>query len=337
MFERPSTAHDDTPEQQTSRRALLRAVGAGVTVTAIAGCLDDGSGDGSSEPPTAEPTLFRDDFEAASMAEDATRSLPTNESGFVWRSNNRTAVVRDEWPNGGRVVWRNGEADELVEGADYRTREGEHSLRFRYPPEESWAEQRFAMNQDGEGYDVVWIGYWIRIPHNFEHASGSGSPSNNKWLAVWMDGYSQHGDGATAVFNTWSAEEGEEGTARATISASNAEPVGHQRGIDDFLVPSRDQGRWMYTVHRLERSSEPGVADGKAHWWRQWADEDEPERVAAVTDYVFDPPADPSKPQGWNEGYVLGWSNPNYAEETEFLVDEFALSTEPLLESVSVE
>jgi hypothetical protein len=193
------------------------------------------------------------------------------------------------------------------------------------------------MNEAAIGYDVVWIGYWIRIPHNFEHASGSGSPTNNKWLAVWMDGYSQHGTGATAVFNTWSAEDRESGTARATISASNAEPVDHRGGIEDFVVPSRDQGRWMYTVHRLERNSEPGVADGSAHWWRQWADADEPELVAGYTDYVFDPPDDQSAPQGWNAGYILGWSNPNYAEETEFLVDQFALSTEPLLDSVAVE
>jgi len=38
-----------------------------------------------------------------------------------------------------------------------------------------------------------------------------------------------------------------------------------------------------------------------------------------------------------NKGYVLGWTNPNYATETEFLVDEFAASTEPLLAGVDVE
>lgn len=332
----PSSPTDGAPENQTSRRTFLRTVGASAAGTTLAGCLDDSSGDDGG-PTNAESTLFRDDFESGSMADDVTRDLPTNESGFVWRSNNRTAVVRDEWPEGGRVVWASGEADEFVEGADYRTRDGEHSLRFRYPPEESWAEQRFAMNQDGVGYDVIWIGYWIRVPHNFEHASGSGSPSNNKWLAVWMDGYSQHGTGSTAVFNTWSAREHEDSAARATISASNAGGAGHHRGIDDFILPSRDQGRWMYTVHRLTVGSGAGTADGTAHWWRQWADADEPELVASVTDYDFETPDGSDAPQGWNEGYVLGWSNPNYAEETEFLVDEFALATEPLLDSVSVE
>lgn len=183
---------------------------------------------------------------------------------------------------------------------------------------------------------MVWIGYWFRVPSNFEHASGSGSPSNNKWLAAWMDGYSQHGEGSTAVFNTWSSSDHEEGTARATIS-SNADPVGHHRGIDDLVVPSRDRGRWMYTVHRLAVGSGSGTADGTAHWWRQWADADEPELVAAVTDYDFETPPGSDAPQGWNKGYVLGWTNPNYAEETEFLVDEFAVSTEPLLAGVSVE
>jgi hypothetical protein len=293
------------------RRAFLRAVGAGSVAleAGLSGCLDRFSGDdsdGDDGPPDAEPTLFADDFEEASMADDVTRDLPINADGFVWRSNNRTAIVRDELPDGGCVVWENGPVDEFVEAADYRTRDGEHALRFRYPPEESWAEQRFAMNEQRVGYDVVWIGYWIRVPQNFEHASGSDSPSNNKWLAVWMDGYSQHGTGATAVFNTWSSEDREPGTARATISASNAQPVGHRGGIEDFIVPSRDQGRWMYTVHRLERGSEPGVADGSAHWWRQWADAEAPELGAGYTDYVFDPPDDPSAPRGGTPGTFWG-------------------------------
>jgi len=295
---------------------------------------DDGNeddGDGGTDG-AADPTLFYEDFETGSMADEATLALESNHSGFVWESSVRTAIVEDEWPDGGRVVWSGEPRDEFVEGADYRTRDGTRSLRFRYPPEKSWAEQRFAMNQNGTGYDEVWIGYWIRVPHNFSHASGSGSPSNNKWLAVWMDGYSQHGTGSTAVFNTWSSFDHEVGAARATISASNAGGAGHHRGMDDFILPSRDRGRWMYTVHRLVTSSERGAADGTAHWWRRWEDEDEFELVAKVTDYVFDPPSETDKPQGWNKGYLMGWTNPNYAEETEFLVDEFALSTEPLVD-----
>ncbi|SFR98187.1 hypothetical protein SAMN05216559_1989 [Halomicrobium zhouii] len=312
-----------------------------VTATGDDGGQEDGSQDEGGQHDgdegtdgAADPTLFYEDFESGSMADEETLALESNESGFVWHGNNRTAVVEDEWPDGGRVVWHNEPRDEFVEGADYRTRDGSRSLRFRYPPEESWAEQRFTMNREGTGYDEVWIGYWIRVPHNFSHASGSGSPSNNKWLAVWMDGYSQKGTGATAVFNTWSSFDHEEGAARATISASNAGGAGHHRGIDDFILPSRDRGRWMYTVHRLVTSSERGAADGTAHWWRRWEDAEEFELVKEVTDYVFDPPSDPEKPQGWNKGYLMGWTNPNYAEETEFLIDQFALSTEPLVDDL---
>jgi len=282
-------------ERQVGRLDLLRRAGIGTIPVALSGCVGVLTSDDGSAAP--EPTLFSDDFEGETMAPEATRDLSTNESGFVWRSNNRTAIVRDEWPDGGRVVWENGPADEFVEGADYRTRDGAHSLRLRYPPEESWAEQRFWLNEDATGYDELWIGYWIRVPHNFAHASGNGSPSNNKWLAVWMDGYSQHGTGSTAVFNTWSSRDHEDGAARATIS-SNAEPVGHHGGIDDFVVPSRDRGRWMYTVHRLAVGSGAGTADGTAHWWRQWADADEPELVASVTDYDFQTPDATDAPQG---------------------------------------
>jgi hypothetical protein len=80
------------------RRAFLRAVGAGSVAleAGLSGCLDRFSGDdsdGDDGPPDAEPTLFADDFEEASMADDVTRDLPINADGFVWRSNNRTAAA----------------------------------------------------------------------------------------------------------------------------------------------------------------------------------------------------------------------------------------------------
>ncbi|SEQ47545.1 hypothetical protein [Natrinema salaciae] len=303
----------------------------------VTGTGDGTGGDGPGE--LREPTLFFDDFESGSMAEANTLSLDLNRDGFYWQSNNRTSVVQDEWPDGGRSIWSNGEQDVFAEGRDWRPRSGRRSLRFRYPAGESWAEQRFWMNDDATGYPEIWIGFWIRVPHNYSQASGGGSPTNDKFLAVWTDGYSIHGTGPTGVFNLWSSHDEEPGSARATVSGSLAErddgqSYSHTKGIDDFIVPARDQGRWMYSVHRLTMSSAPGEADGVMQWWRRWEDEAAVELVAERTDYVFSPPEDPSKPQGWNKGYLLGWSNPTYAEDTEFLIDDFALSTEPLIEGL---
>jgi hypothetical protein len=140
VSDRRSPVQDGGGPIRGARRAFLRAgaVGAIALGAGLSGCLDRFSDDDSGGGPSdAEPTLFADDFEQASMADDVTRNRLINADGFVWRSNNRTAVVRDEWPDGGRVVWENGPADEFVDGADYRTRDGEHALRFRYPPEES--------------------------------------------------------------------------------------------------------------------------------------------------------------------------------------------------------
>ena len=53
------------------------------------------------------------------------------------------------------------------------------------------------------------------------------------------------------------------------------------------------------------------------------------ELSAALVGRNFAAPSD--GPDGWSAGYVLGWSNSGYAEETEFLVDEFPVSTESLL------
>lgn len=335
----------------TSRRTLLAAIGVGTvglaaysSVTVRDALVPFGRSEG--EP---EPNLFFDDFESGSMAREDILTLEPNEDGFYWGlpgsthgGNNRTSVVQDEWPDGGRVIWNDGELDTFVEGRDWRARTGRRSLRFRYPANESWAEQRFVMNDDDVGYPEVWFSFWIRVPPNFSYASGDGGPAsdNDKWLAIYMDDYSVHGSGSTAVYNLWPSRDEEAGSARTSLSASPAErddrgSYGHTDGLDDFMVPSRDRGRWMRSVHRLTTNSAPGKADAEMQWWRRWEDDDEFELVAEKTDYVFSPPADSDAPQGWNKGYLLGWSNGTYAEDTEFLVQDVGLSTEPLIDGVA--
>jgi 8-oxo-dGTP pyrophosphatase MutT (NUDIX family) len=93
-------------------------------------------------------------------------------------------------------------------------------------------------------------------------------------------------------------------------------------------------GMWLPPGGHIDRDEQPHEAALRETYEETGL---EPELVAEVTDYAFETPEDPTTAQGWNKGYLMGWSNPNYGEETEFLVDEFALSTAPLLEGVDPE
>ena len=258
---------------------------------------------------------FFDSFESGDMS-------ATNRDGFRWERNNRTSVVTMK--PGPRIVWHNGPRDEAgPSGADWTAHHGDHSLRFRYPAGEAWSEQRFDL---GGAYPEIWIRYWLRVPKNFQH--GAGNPSNHKFFALWMDGYSQHGKGPTIVWNFWRQADG---NSRFSFSHSK-DPVGagHHGLAPDFLVSSRDRGRWMQIVLYAKMSSAPGKNDGEARIWRRWQDEKDFALISETVGRGFHAPED--GPQGWSAGYILGWANAAYAEDTEWLLDSFTVSDKTLLD-----
>ncbi len=263
-----------------------------------------------------EGVLFFDSFESADMS-------ATSRDGFKWGGNNRTSVVT--MAPGPKVVWHNGPRDEAgPEGADWTACHGVHALRFRYPAGQAWAEQRFDL---GGAYPEIWIRYWLRVPRNFVH--GGANPSNNKFFALWMDGYSQHGKGPTIVWNFWRQADG---NSRFSFSLSNvAAPRGHHGLAEAFLVSPRDQGRWMQIVLYARMSSSPEANDGEARIWRRWKDEDSFTLISETVGRGFHPPED--GPRGWAAGYILGWANAAYAEDTEWLLDGFTVSEKSLLKA----
>jgi hypothetical protein len=265
--------------------------------------------------PMCEANLFVDSFESADMS-------ATNEDGFAWANNNRTSVVT--MAPGPLAVWNNGPIENPgPDDADWTAMDGDHSLRFRYPAGEFWSEQRFDM---GQPQPELWIRYWLRVPTNFKH--GHSTPTNNKFFALWMDGYSQHGDGPTIVWNFW--REGDTDNSRFTYSLaeSGAASGGHHAAYPDFIRSPEDQGRWMQVVLYAKMSTDAESMDGESRIYRRWEGEDAFELIAETTGKNFSAPA--NGPNGWHAGYVMGWSNPAYDEDTEWLFDKFELSTEPL-------
>jgi hypothetical protein len=261
----------------------------------------------------AEEVLMSDGFESGDMS-------ATNCGGFRWAPNNRTSVVT--MAPGPKVVWHNGPRESPgPEGADWTAKHGQYLLRFHYPAGEAWSEQRFTL---GGAYPEIWIRFWLRVPENFVH--GSGRPSNNKFFALWMDGYSQHGTGPTIVWNFWRQDDG---NSYFTFSLSNVERRGHHGRADDFLVSPRDQGRWMQIVLYAKMSSSPEAPDGAARIWRRWENEDALTLISESVGNRFHPPKD--GPQGWAAGYILGWANAAYAQDTEWLLDGFTVSEKSLL------
>ncbi|MCH8532306.1 MAG: polysaccharide lyase [Saccharospirillum sp.] len=254
--------------------------------------------------------IVHDSFESADM------SAPGYDK-FSWDRNNRTSIVTMD-PEA-TVVWNNRAIRNVVtDGRDWSAYTGDHSLRFRYPamPNGELAEQRFFL---GGAYPEIWLSWWIRVPTNFYHQGGY-MERNHKLFYIWQSGY-------TANVETHGATIGLEfrgdGNGGSVTQGSDSVP---------FIDVSTDRGRWMHFVVNVKQNSENGVNDGHIKMWRKWEDEStydvirDRENVSVRISTI-------EGEEGFREGYLMGWHNGGYQQNTEWLLDDFVVSTESLFDS----
>lgn len=257
----------------------------------------------------ADPVFF-DSFETADMS-------ATNQQGFDWGHNNWTSIVTSE-----AAVYNNGEIFKLLDASiEWDAIDGQHALRFHYPAGHNMTEQRFSL---GQAFPEIWYRYWIKVPENFEHPVTI--PSNNKFFATWMDGYSHQGEGPTVFWNILTNGKGGSDIAVSYSDGGNT-VAGKQLQHSPFIEVPRDRGRWMEVVMYLKSSNQPGL--GEVGLWRRWENEDNFTKLHELTNIDLVIPS--SGPEGWAQGYIMGWANAPYQENTEWLIDSFTVSTEPLL------
>jgi len=284
-------------------------------------------GDAVVPPPVDGDIRFFDDFESARMDSVTTLALPGNLDGFTWSSNNRTSLVRNEWdlnPSGGRRVWASNAAqNDFFLGEDWRTISGRHSLRFRYEANHEMSEQRFLTNTP---YREIWVRYWIRVPLNF-NLNPNGT--NNKWFVLWADSYS---DGSSCLWEFRPQTSGGNAIGAYTyihLTEPGIGLTGAQKPVLNFIRIPEDRGRWMQVVYQSTFSSTSGASDGVCRLWRRWDNEPSFTLLHEITNARFHPLNGGSN--GFTHGYIMGWANNPYSVTTEFLVDDFTVSTTSLL------
>jgi len=261
----------------------------------------------------------------------------TNADGFKWSSMNRTSIVIQDAKDGPVAVYNNNtiyriHSTIMPDGTkrDWTAKHGNYSMRFNYPAEQTMAEQRFNL---GTPYRDIWVSYWLRVPTNFQHRDAS--PTNLKISAFWMDGYSAKGNGPAIIFQAWSNQNGgasfnvqwsESGT---TIVGGN----GRTTSLMSFISYPNDQGRWAHIVYHFKASTNDSSNDGAIQAWRKWSGEASYQTLVNVTKANMPSPAGGSN--GWLNRYLMGWANPKYAVVTEWLLDDFTVSDQSLLNTKS--
>lgn len=253
--------------------------------------------------------LLEDGFESADMS-------ATNEQGFAWDKNNRTSVITKD-----TAVWNNKQVHNEVTHDNWDIKEGTYALRFRYPAGIEWAEQRFEL---GTPEPEVWFRFWLRVPHNYAHKG-----TNRKLFALWMDGYSAHGEGPSIAWEFWPKGSDTSELAFHYSSGGNRAMGGHTQH-QPFITYPQDRRRWMQLVFHIKAASAQGSNDGIIRTWQRWEGESSYRQLHELTS--ADIAAPKSGPNGWAHGYIMGWANGAYPQTTEWILDGFTVSRTSLLD-----
>lgn len=209
---------------------------------------------------------------------------------------------------------------------------GQKSMLFSYAP--GWnisVEERFELTVPSRD---IYISFWWRVPDNFFHyvrPEGSNTPCNSKLLSVWMDGYSYQGMGPTMVWVFWCSEtllNGSDLSMHYNPGAmpgqpSNTSVTSGQIANAPFIRVPEDRGRWMHLVFHGKAATSRGSNDGVMETFRKWEGEVVHTRIQRIED--ADIPAPANGPNGWKNGYLMGWSNPGYDTKTDFYIDDFII------------
>lgn len=267
-------------------------------------------------------TIYRDSFESADLS---------GSSVFNWGGTNRTSLVKRDSDLGDLIVYNGTGRVEIQQGFDHqwRAQDGEISMRFRYPPGVNFAEQRFGLDS---AYPEIWVSYWLKVPISFRHSSKS--PSNNKLFTMWMDGYEGNGDGPTVVWEFWNnGSDGSNLAYRYLSSVTDGRLSTPHRQQTPFIQYPDDQGRWMQIVVHLNAATDASSNDGTIQLYRRWSSQSSFDLLH--NDQNADIAIPSGGPNGWKAGYFMGWSNPAYEEDTEWLMDDVVFSRSSLIGDVT--
>jgi len=198
---------------------------------------------------------------------------------------------------------------------------GTNSLRFHYQAaadgSDSYAEQRFSL---GRNLREVWVEFYIYYPDGTEgvgprfiHRTESSNGNNDKFIRIWGDNYNAPNKVGASTFPQTGGNE------RLGFEYSKLQhAIGqYNSGYVDPFVTDSTRGRWLQIRYHAKMATDSSSYDGAIDIW-----------VDGVKYSAVDNKGNPglniydnSIPY-WNTGYLLGWANSGFAQDTYVYVDD---------------
>lgn len=249
---------------------------------------------------TSNDIFFEDSFESGDL------SYANQVSGATWAGRNYGS-----------------DGDSVSVSAD-RAYTGQYSLKFNFGgntdlDDDAFAEERFNL---GSEKDEVYIRYYLWVPDNFTMRRDSGD--NNKFMRLWGDEY---GDPMQVGVSYRS-----EGVPffKSKSLGYNVDPnfnhAPNCAGATDVIFPAEDyktttslydmKGKWTSIEMHYKRDT--GAGDGAFEMWIDGAQEIDKHNISWI--------GAPCSPGYFKNGYLLGWANSGFDEDTIFYIDDVVFS-----------
>lgn len=185
-----------------------------------------------------------------------------------------------------------------------------YSLQFNYAAaadnEDSMSEQRFFL---GGNYRDVWFEYDFFVPENYFHRSQAGETNNKGFLYLWANTYAD--PRPLVAINFWA-----DGTTGQSIGSVYTRPVDqHSFDFSARAIASTDVGKWLHIVVHYAYATVANN-DGIAQVWKTPA--------GGSTVQILNKTNGPwyhAGGAGFDNGYLLGWANSGFSQETRFYID----------------
>lgn len=253
--------------------------------------------------------------------------------GF-WSSSARSAdIFSDDFESGDRAKTENGfswsnSGDNVFVSTDVAL-SGKYSLCFRFagkpPGADAMAEQRFKL---GGNYTELWVQFNVFLPKNYFHRAEN--PGNNKLMSLWSRDYQNTGN--LTVLHLWPEADG--GSAVTyMVSDKKNRPLIKDGGHPMLFELDKQRGKWTEVTYHWRRQTSETSSDGLVEMWRKVGSGPREKIISAENlDNTWGRDGGPSPAYNFvTEGYLLGWANSGFSEDTQICIDDVKFSTQPVI------
>ena len=192
---------------------------------------------------------------------------------------------------------------------------------------DSFTERKFRITS-GTGYKELWVKFDIFVPSNYYQRTQTSSANNKGWMHVWSGTYSDDYTGPAISTGFWPKSNGISNSVPyikgPPLSGGGYLFSKHDWANESEGITTADRGKWLTIIHHFKYATAANN-DGVLQVWK--IRDGVTHMIHDIRDGAWYAPGQP----GFDQGYLLGWANSGFAEETVFYIDNVEFSTTSLL------